>query len=147
MIQSKTLLRFLAFIALPIILFAGTVQVVITLGGDVTGAQNATVVGHVTGSQTVVSFSATPTFNAATANGFKITLTGNVTSSTLSGASAGTPIYFQICQDGSGSHTFVWPANMLGTMTIGSTASKCSAQSFLYDGSNAYALSTGVTNQ
>ncbi len=31
-------------------------------------------------------------------------------------------------------------------MTIGSMASKCSAQSFVFDGSKAYALSTGATN-
>jgi len=31
-------------------------------------------------------------------------------------------------------------------MTIGATASKCSAQTFIFDGTNAYALSTGATN-
>jgi hypothetical protein len=31
-------------------------------------------------------------------------------------------------------------------MTIGSTASTCSAQNFIFDGTNAYALSSGVTN-
>lgn len=36
---------------------------------------------------------------------------------------------------------------ILGAMTIGSTASKCSAQSFIFDGTNAYATSAGVTNQ
>src|SRR5580658_5076187 len=38
---------------------------------------------------TTVTYSATPTFNAALSSGFQITLSGNVTSSTLSNATAG----------------------------------------------------------
>ena len=97
----------------------------------------------------VVTFSATPTFDASTANTFKITLTGNVTSSTLSNvpASTGTQyLYFIICQDATGSRTFVWPTNVKGGMAIGSTLSTCSAQTFVTDGTNAYAISTGVAN-
>ena len=41
------------------------------------------------GSLTTVTFSATPTFDASTAASFKLTLTGNVTSSTLTNAVAG----------------------------------------------------------
>lgn len=52
-----------------------------------------------------------------------------------------------ICQDATGSRTFVWPTQIHGAMTIGSTASLCSAQSFVSDGTNAYALSPGVVNQ
>ena len=94
----------------------------------------------------VVTFSATPTFDAALGNTQKITLTGNVTSSTLSNATAGETVNFIICQDATGSRTFVWPTNVLGGMTIGATLSKCSAQNFIFDGTNAYALSAGVTN-
>jgi hypothetical protein len=93
-----------------------------------------------------VAFSSTPDFDASLANTHKITLTGNVTSSTLSNASAGQTISFLICQDVTGGRTFTWPTNVLGGMTIGSTASKCSAQTFIFDGTNAYALSPGVTN-
>lgn len=91
-----------------------------------------------------VTFSATPTFDASLGNTQKMTLTGNVTSSTLSDATAGEHIDFIICQDATGSRTFVWPTNLKGGMTIGATASKCSAQSFIFDGTNAYALSPGV---
>lgn len=94
---------------------------------------------------TTVTFSATPTFDASLGNSFKITLTGNVTSSTLSNPQAGQLISWLICQDATGSRTFVWPTNVKGGMTIGSTLSTCSAQNFLYDGTNAYALSGGVT--
>ncbi len=93
-----------------------------------------------------VTFSATPTFDASLGNTQKITLTANVTSSTLSNATAGQTINFLICQDGTGSRTFVWPTNVKGGMTIGSTLSTCSAQDFIFDGTNAYALSAGVTN-
>ena len=93
-----------------------------------------------------VTFSATPTFDASLGNTQKITLTDNVTSSTLSNATAGETINFLICQDAAGSHTFVWPTNVKGGMTIGSNANTCSAQSFVFDGTNAYALSAGVQN-
>jgi hypothetical protein len=94
----------------------------------------------------VVPFSSTPTFDASLGNTQKITLTGNVTSSTLSNAVAGQAINFLVCQDATGGRTFVWPTNIKGGMTIGSTASKCNAQTFIFDGTNAYALSPGVTN-
>jgi len=93
-----------------------------------------------------VAFSSVPTFDAALGNTQKITLSGNVTSSTLSNATAGQWLHFVICQDATGNRTFVWPSNVKGGMTIGSTASTCSAQNFVFDGTNAYALSSGVTN-
>jgi hypothetical protein len=95
-----------------------------------------------------VTFSATPTFTfGAGANTFKITLTGNVTSSTVASSSAGQPATWVICQDGTGSRTFAWPANFFGAITIGTTASKCNTQSFTTDGTNFYASSLGVINQ
>jgi hypothetical protein len=94
-----------------------------------------------------VAFSTTPTFDGATANTFKLTLTGNVSSSTLVNAAAGQPLYFIICQDATGSRTMGWPGNMTGAMTVGSTANKCSAQTFIFDGTNAVATSSGVANQ
>jgi len=93
-----------------------------------------------------VAFSATPTFDADLGNTQKITLAGNVTSSTLSNASAGEQIHFIVCQDAPGSRAFVWPSNVKGGMTVGGTSSTCSAQSFIFDGTNAYAVSPGVTN-
>jgi hypothetical protein len=89
------------------------------------------------GSLTTVAFSATPTFDASTAASFKLTLTGNVTSSTLTNAVAGEPVNFEICQDATGGRTFVPPANVLSMGTIVSTANACSTQEFWFDGSNA----------
>jgi len=94
----------------------------------------------------VVAFSATPTFDASLGNTQKITLTGNVTSSSLANASMGEQLSFVICQDSTGSRTFVWPSNVKGGMTVGSTASKCSAQSFVFDGAIAFATSLGGSN-
>jgi hypothetical protein len=96
---------------------------------------------------TSVTFSTTPSFDAATANTFKVTLTANVNSSTLVNAAAGQPLVFIICQDATGSRTMAWPANVTGAMTIGAAANKCSAQSFIFDGTNAVATSSGVVNQ
>jgi hypothetical protein len=94
-----------------------------------------------------VSFSATPAFNAALGNTQKLTLTGNVTSSTLTSPVAGQLISFIICQDATGGRQFNWPANVKGAMHIGAKPSSCSAQSFVYDGANAYAVTPGVINQ
>lgn len=86
-----------------------------------------------------VTFSATPVFNASLGNVQKITLTGNVTSSTLTNAVAGQLITFDVCQDATGGRSFVWPTNMVGTFTIPQGANQCVRQSFAYDGTNAVA--------
>lgn len=60
----------------------------------------------------IVAYSVTPAFHAAAARQFQITLTGNVTSSTLDGLVAGMTLIFYIKQDGAGARTFVPPANL-----------------------------------
>lgn len=94
-----------------------------------------------------VSYSATPTFNAALGNSQVITLTGNVTSSTLSNAVAGQTIAFKIIQDGTGGRSFVWPTNVLGGMAIdgSSAAGEIATQVFhCFDGTNYEAVSMGT---
>jgi hypothetical protein len=91
------------------------------------------------GTLTTVTFSATPTFDASTASTFKITLTGNVTGSTLSNPVAGQPIAMEICQDAIGGHTFVAPTNVVGFVAIPSAANACILETFVYDGANALA--------
>jgi hypothetical protein len=122
---------------------AGTVGQVLTSAGASSDPYWATPVQQ---ELNAVTFSASPTFDASLGNTQKITLTGDVTGSTLSNAFAGQQLNFIICQDSSGGHAFAWPSNVKGGMTIGSTASKCSAQSFIFDGSTAYATASGVTN-
>ncbi len=103
----------------------------------------------VIGSESDIAFSATPTFSA-TVNLNYLALTGNVTSSTLAaGEKTGQSISFVLCQDATGSRTFAWPANVRGGMTIGSTASKCSSQMFVYANvlSKWIAVGAGITNE
>jgi hypothetical protein len=94
-----------------------------------------------------VGFSAAPTFDASKASTFKLVLAGQATSSTLSGAVPGQLLNFIICQDGVGDHTFRWPNNVRGGMIAGTAASKCSVQSFVFDGTYAYAVSSGVVDE
>lgn len=87
-----------------------------------------------------VTPSATTTFDATLGNAFQIILTGDVNSSTLANAQAGQFIVWIICQDRTGDHKFSWPDNVRGGGTISGRQNTCSAQQFLYDGMNAYAL-------
>jgi hypothetical protein len=89
------------------------------------------------GGLTSVTFSATPTFDASTSSMFKLTLTANVTSSTLSNAIAGQQLSFEICQDATGGRTFAQPGNVLGWITPSTAASTCTVQAFWFDGTNA----------
>ncbi len=83
---------------------------------------------------TPVTFSATPTFLIAnTTQGFTLTLTGAVTSSTFSGTPAdGQEVWFRICQNGSGGHAFAYPASVTGGDAIDTAASACTSQLFKY---------------
>lgn len=81
--------------------------------------------------QCVVAFSATPAFTANSCGVFSMTLTGNVTSSTITGSAAGQTEMFSICQDGVGSRTFAWPASFTNPPVIDPTASKCGQFQFV----------------
>lgn len=60
---------------------------------------------------TLLTFSATPTFDASTASTFRETLTASVTSSTITNPTDGQVIKIVLTQGGAGSFTFAWPAN------------------------------------
>lgn len=93
-----------------------------------------------------VAFSATPTFNAAIASTFKITLAGNVTSSSLSGAQAGQILIFRITQDGTGGRSFVWPATVLNPDPVdggANGAGKIFTQMFQWDSTLSKAVPLG----
>lgn len=97
------------------------------------------------GGVATVTYSATPTFDASVGDSLQITLTGNVSSSTLSNVVAGQTIAFKIIQDATGGRTFAWPTNVLGGMTIGSAANSVSTQLFhCYDGTSLEAVSAGL---
>jgi hypothetical protein len=97
------------------------------------------------GSQrSAIGFSATPTFDLSAAPTQSLTLTGDVTASTIVNLTDGQTVSFLICQDAAGGHTFSWPSNVLGGMQVGSAAGKCSAQTFVSDGVRLYATTPGV---
>ena len=83
-----------------------------------------------------VSFSATPIFPAGSYGYFAMTLTGNVTSSSITGGVNGQQITFDICQNGTGGYTFAWPASLLGAPTVNLNASGCTIVQAFYNGSN-----------
>jgi hypothetical protein len=103
----------------------------------------------VTPSVVVVAYSTTPAFNAAAGSiltpVFQITLTGNVVSSTLTGVLPGQFVTFIIKQDGSGGHTFAWPAGVNNSGAIDATAGSVSVQSFVADSTGALQAVTGIT--
>jgi len=88
----------------------------------------------------VVPFSATPVFDASQGSTLKLTLTGNVTSSTLANATSGQIFSLIVCQDSSGGHTFVPPANVQWNPIGANGANYCVAESFTFDGVTAYYL-------
>jgi|ERR1051326_1588807 hypothetical protein len=119
---------------------------VITNPGTVNGntIQNGdfTINGRDIDTKQTITFSATPTFDCSSTSGgsyFKITLTGNVTSSTLSNCSDGQNIALEICQDATGSRTFAYPANLLNGAILSASANTCTLQMFKYDGGTAKA--------
>jgi hypothetical protein len=76
-----------------------------------------------------VPYSAVPSFNAAQASVFNMTLTGNVTGSIfINGVSGATVVAFRITQDATGGRTFVWPANCRNFGTVSPIANSISVQ-------------------
>jgi hypothetical protein len=77
----------------------------------------------------VVTFSATPVFDCSKGQKFEITLTGNVTSSTITNVLPGMSLVFTIKQDATGGRTFVPPASV-PLDTIDPTANAANVQTF-----------------
>ncbi|MBI2815448.1 MAG: hypothetical protein HYX72_00765 [Acidobacteria bacterium] len=105
------------------------------------------VAGPIRSALTTVAFSATPTFDASLGNSFKITLTADVTSSSISNPQAGEQITLLLCQDGDGHRTMTWPSNLKlsgGSFRLTTTANKCDVLTALYDGSNWYETSRAI---
>lgn len=78
----------------------------------------------ISGANNALAFSATPVFSAALFSSFSMTLTGNVTASTLSGGATGNVIFLSLTQGAGGPWTFAWPANVANPPTLTPTAGK-----------------------
>lgn len=100
-----------------------------------------------------VTFSATPAFDMRQGAVKKMTLTADVTASTIINPPTTLGIAefatFLLCQDGGGAHAFAWAANVKGADVIGAVGSKCNVQRFMYDQATTtwYAVSAMVKDQ
>ncbi|HET6199779.1 MAG TPA: carboxypeptidase-like regulatory domain-containing protein [Candidatus Acidoferrales bacterium] len=104
--------------------------------------------GMTAGFVAVTESGGTMAFDAGLGNTFEVTLNANVSTTNLINAQAGQWLHFIVCEPSSGGpFTFNWPGSVRGGMTVGTTAGKCSAQSFVFDGTSAFATSGGVANQ
>lgn len=114
--------------------------------GTSTPASKLQVNGGIAAGFVTVSYSATPTFDAALGNTFKITLTGNVTSSTLVNAVAGQILIFIICQDATGSRSFVWPSSLkFDNSGMDNRQNYCNISAHVFDGTNGWQLGMGIS--
>ena len=94
-----------------------------------------------------VPYSPTPAFNAAGNNGFQMTLTGNITASTISGVSPGQLLAFYFVQDSVGGRTVSWPSSFVGALQPDAAASSVSVMLFRADmGGIARAVSPMISN-
>lgn len=121
------------------------------LAGPASGATGPTVSRRMVPAdfpgQSVVTFSATPVFDASAATSFLMTLTGDVTSSSVINPTTSEVITFVITQDATGGRAFVWPTNFKGASAIGTEPNSVSLQSFLYAGTIWRATSCGSVNE
>lgn len=104
--------------------------------------------GMAAGFVAVTESGGTMAFDAGLGNTFEVTLNANVSTTNLINTQPGQWLHFIVCQPSTGGpFTFNWPGSVRGGMTVGTTAAKCSAQSFVFDGTSAFATSTGAANQ
>lgn len=102
-----------------------------TIGVTTPGAGNFTSLSSALCS---MSFSATPAFTAGSCGYFTMTLTNNVTSSTITGGTNGQQITLQMCENGTGGYSLIWPANLLGPPSINENANGCTIVQAIYNG-------------
>lgn len=83
-----------------------------------------------------VPYSATPIFPATNYSNFLITLTGNVTSSTIGPGPIGEVITIDVCQNGTGGNTFVWPNSLINAPPVSAGANTCTGVVATWNGTN-----------
>ena len=83
-----------------------------------------------------IPYSATPVFPAESYSNFALTLTGAVTSSTITGGAIGQVATVDICEDSTGGYAFTWPVNVLNAPTVSTSANSCTGVTLVYNGTN-----------
>jgi hypothetical protein len=130
---------------LPLTFGEGLLRSTNTITIPALGITNAMLAGAVVNP---VASSANPAFNLALGNTQYMAILGFNATMTVSNIVAGVTYNFLICQDGTGSRTFAWDAAVHGGMIIGTTANKCSSQSFIAPNNlSLYAISSATLNQ
>jgi len=81
----------------------------------------------------VMAFNPTPIFDGESWNGWEITLTGDVTSSTLDNIQPGNLYTFIIVQDATGGHAFTWPAEVVNATPVNRDPKGMTIQTFVAD--------------
>ena len=92
----------------------------------------------------VVPWSETPEFPGDVFTTFRITLAGDVTSSTAPDTVQGNLYTFIIQQDATGNHAFPWPANFLNASPINPNPNGLTVQTFVMDTENLIAISAAT---
>jgi hypothetical protein len=81
----------------------------------------------------IVPWSATPEFPGDVYTTYRITLTGDVTSSTAPDTVQGNLYTFIIVQDATGGHQFTWPTNFINASPINPAPNSITVQTFVMD--------------
>ena len=96
---------------------------------------------------TTFSFTPTPVFDISAHNAWAMTLSGNVTSSSVTGSPAiGDLISLRLCENGTGGFTFAFPGNFIPNLApaFDTTPNACTNSLWIFDGANWYeAAATG----
>lgn len=94
-----------------------------------------------------VTPSATPVFDLSKGMVQNLVIGQTVTAQTITNGIAGQFFIVHLCENGTGGFAWTWATAVFkGGMVLTTTALKCNVQVFWYDGSVAWAISTGVTN-
>ena len=80
-----------------------------------------------------VAYSPTPAFNASSNNGFQMTLSGNITASSITGVTPGQLLAFYFVQDSVGGRTVSWPSSFVGALQPDTAAASVSVMLFRAD--------------
>ena len=95
-----------------------------------------------------VASGATPAFDLSLGNVQYMSALAVNAAPTFTNITAGGRWRFVVCNNATGGFTWTWPASVHGGVTIGTSASKCSVQTFTSpDGTTLYADSTAIINQ
>lgn len=91
----------------------------------------------VSGAMATAAFGDSIIFNAAAGNSIKLTLQGDVATSSIANPRNGQFLMLLICQDEAGAHRMSWPSNVMlagGILTVSEEPHQCDSLTMVYDG-------------